>query len=105
MKNLVCQGAVSIHFYVNDCIKNYASGIITDFEGECDCSGHGFNHAVTIVGHGTDVSNAACKNYWLIKNSWGTDWGEDGFMRVCREDDNVPDGTCNVRYEAILPLA
>lgn len=35
---MVCQGAVSVNFFINDCIKNYESGIITDTNGECGCS-------------------------------------------------------------------
>jgi hypothetical protein len=52
LKTLVCQGAVSVPFTINDCIKNYSTGIITDAEGECGCSGQKENHAVTIVGFG-----------------------------------------------------
>ena len=64
--------------------------MITDYDGECGCSSdQRKNHAVTIVGFGQDTSNAnaRCKKFWLVKNSWGTDWGEKGFMRVCRDDD------------------
>ncbi len=52
LKTLACQGAISVYFHINDCIKNYSGGIITDFHKECDCSGQGPNHAVTIVGFG-----------------------------------------------------
>jgi len=104
MKSLVCQGAVSVPFYINDCIKSYKSGIISDNNGECGCSKDlTFNHAVTIVGFGQDGSAKGCKKYWLVKNSWGTEWGEDGFMRVCRDDEKLAYGTCSIRYEAILP--
>ena len=90
MKTLVCQGAISVPFYVNDCIKNYASGIITDNHGECGCSKSlSFNHAVTVVGFGQDNGAEGCQKYWLAKNSWGSDWGENGFMRVCRDDDGL----------------
>ena len=91
-------------FYINDCIKNYQSGIITDGMNECGCTNsHTVNHAVTIVGFGLDAANPICKKYWLVKNSWGSDWGEDGFMRICREDDHIQYGTCSLRYEVILP--
>lgn len=49
----MCKGAVSVPFYVTECIKSYAGGIITDNNGECGCSENkSFNHAVTIVGFG-----------------------------------------------------
>ncbi len=103
---LVCQGAVSTGFFINDCIKNYESGILTDFNNECGCSElKTTNHAVAIVGFGVDGLNSVCKKYWLVKNSWGSEWGENGFMRVCREDKEMALGTCSIRSEAVLPVS
>lgn len=49
------------------------------------------NHAVLLVGYGTDGS----EDYWKIRNSWGPDWGENGFMRIKRHgSDEGLDGWC-----------
>jgi hypothetical protein len=64
-------------------IASYKSGIITD----CDTT---VNHAVQLVGYG--VENDV--NYWLIRNSWGASWGENGFFRIKR-DVNM----CNIAAE------
>jgi len=47
------------------------------------------NHAVQLVGYGTDEKEG---DYWIVRNSWGKFWGENGFMRLKREA-NPPCGT------------
>merc|ERR1712123_534217 len=42
------------------------------------CSGT--DHAVTVVGYGSEGG----QDFWLVKNSWGADWGENGFIRLKR---------------------
>jgi len=44
------------------------------------CPKGSLDHAVLIVGYGTEGG----KDYWKIKNSWNTDWGEDGYYRIVR---------------------
>eukprot|EP00930_Biecheleria_cincta_P058645 TRINITY_DN4444_c0_g1_i1.p1 TRINITY_DN4444_c0_g1~~TRINITY_DN4444_c0_g1_i1.p1 ORF type:complete len:407 (-),score=82.71 TRINITY_DN4444_c0_g1_i1:63-1283(-) len=82
------------------------------------------NHAVTLVGYGKDKSGV---KYWLIQNSWGDDWGENGRIKLLRKDsdeseqcgtDSQPqDGTgceggpasvtvcgmCGVLYDSVVP--
>lgn len=42
----------------------------------------GIDHAVQCVGYGHDFDNGM--DYWIVRNSWGTNWGEDGFIRLSR---------------------
>lgn len=48
----------------------YASGVLDD----STCKSYGIDHVVLIVGFGYD--NVSNKDYWIVKNSWDTDWGE-----------------------------
>ena len=75
--------------------KQYSGGI---YNGDC---GTHLNHAVTIVGYG--MSEKGTK-YWLLKNSWGQTWGENGYMRIKRDVD-TPQGMCGLARLAFYPLA
>ena len=61
-----------------DPLQYYSSGIINLTARQCDPDG--MNHAVTLVGYGTDNNTP----YWLVRNSWGKSWGEKGYFRVYR---------------------
>jgi len=66
----------------------YDSGV---YNGEC---GTEINHAVTVVGYGTD---AEAGDYWLIRNSWSAGWGENGYIRVSKEK-SAADVQCGIDY-------
>jgi len=50
------------------------------------CSSIAYNHAVFVVGYGTE--GGAEKDFYIVKNSWGTAWGESGYIRMSRNRDN-----------------
>ncbi|KAJ1393027.1 Peptidase C1A, papain C-terminal [Sesbania bispinosa] len=67
------------------------------FSGEC---GTQLNHAVTLIGYGeTEETNV---KYWLVRNSWGKDWGEGGYMKMQR-DVGSPQGLCGVNLHPSYP--
>jgi C1A family cysteine protease len=72
---IVMNGPVSAALNANS-LQFYHSGIY-DIP---DCDVTQTNHAVNIVGYG--VENG--KPYWIIRNSWGADWGENGYFRIAR---------------------
>ena len=49
------------------------------------------NHVVVLVGYGTDADGGG--DYWLVRNSWGVTWGEQGYIRLKRDPvENTPCG-------------
>ncbi|KAK3432979.1 hypothetical protein EUGRSUZ_D00497 [Eucalyptus grandis] len=75
----------------------YSSGVFT---GSC---GTDIDHAVTAVGYGKTSGSGGTK-YWLMKNSWGTGWGESGYMRI-QKDVSSKAGLCGLATEASYPTA
>ncbi|MHC5589707.1 C1 family peptidase, partial [Escherichia coli] len=67
---------VSIAFEVVKGFKLYKGGVYTS--ETCGKTPLDVNHAVLAVGYG--VENGV--PYWLIKNSWGNDWGVDGYFKM-----------------------
>lgn len=72
----------------------YQSGVYT----EPDCSSSQLDHGVLVVGYGTDADSG--KDYWLVKNSWGTQWGDEGYIKMERNNRNQ----CGVASQASYPI-
>ncbi|XP_062102983.1 senescence-specific cysteine protease SAG39-like [Humulus lupulus] len=75
----------------------YSSGVFT---GSCGTS---LDHGVTAVGYGVDDDEVGTK-FWLVKNSWGDQWGEQGYIRMQR-DVEATQGLCGIAMEASYPTA
>lgn len=71
----------------------YKSGIYS----EPLCQTHTPDHAVLVVGYGTDEFQ---QDYYIIKNSWGKSWGEHGYMRIARNHGNH----CGIAFLASYPI-
>jgi cathepsin L len=76
----------------------YSGGIFT---GKCVTDDP--NHAVIVVGYGESETHDGIK-YWLVKNSWGIEWGEKGYMRLKR-DIGSKEGLCGIANNPSYPVA
>lgn len=75
--------ASQIHFYTGGIYDNTL------------CGNH-INHGVVAVGYG-EANNT---QYWIVKNSWGVEWGENGYIRMSRNKNNQ----CAIASMACYPL-
>ena len=71
--------------------QSYSSGILTD---GIKC-GTNLDHAVEIIGYGTENGI----DYWKVRNSWSSTWGEQGYVRIQRSDSTNDIGVCGVAAE------
>jgi len=77
---LVNVGPLSIALNA-DLLMDYSSGIVNP-STSADCDPTSLDHAVLIVGYGTDSGSGQA--YWIVKNSWNTSWGENGYFRIAK---------------------
>jgi len=93
MKSLVSEyGVVATALYASDSsFQSYAEGVYTG------CSSTDENHAVLVVGYGTDDTDG---DYWLVKNSWSEWWGDNGYIKVKRGNNECGIGQICVWGEA-----
>ena len=97
LKRAVAQQPVSVAIQANlSSFRFYSSGIYSD--PKC---GQQLDHGVLIVGYGSDGLYG--KDYWLVKNSWGPQWGDNGYIRIERNSNNAG-GMCGITLQPSIPL-
>lgn len=64
---------------------------------ESKCSSSRLDHAALAVGYSRSTLKG---EYWIVKNSWGVDWGEKGYIRIAKNHDNM----CGIATVASYPI-
>jgi len=72
----------------------YGSGVY--YNPKCKSDMNDLDHEVLVVGYGTDNG----EDYWIVKNSWSTHWGNDGYIHMARNRNN----NCGIATQATYPL-
>ena len=117
LKELLQTQPISIGVKIAPRMQQYSSGIMTEKWLKCSSPKNEVNHGVLLVGYGSvgdgssDKSgeralSGGCNNYWIIRNSWGSNWGEEGFFKLCADglgSDETPLGTCLVNKYSVWP--
>ena len=96
VERAVAKQPVSVAIQANlQSFQLYSHGIYND----PDC-GDELDHGVLVVGYGYDpLYNMS---YWLVKNSWGSQWGENGYIRMAKNIES-PEGQCGIAMDASYP--
>lgn len=97
LKKAVAHQPVSVAIEADQkAFQLYMGGVFSD-----NSCGTALDHGVLIVGYGTDAGAGGA--YWTVKNSWGPEWGESGYIRLKR---NVKDkeGMCGIAMVASYPI-
>jgi len=87
---ITTKGPVAIAFQVAGDFQSYRSGVYDSTR--CRSGPMDVNHAVLAVGYGTDA--ASSKPYWIVKNSWGTSFGIQGYFYMVRNKNMCGIATC-----------
>lgn len=80
LSSLLKQGPLSVLINA-EFLQFYHSGV---WDPILKCDPKSLDHAVLLVGYGTHNGLFSKKPYWLVKNSWGHKWGEDGYFKLIR---------------------
>ena len=95
MKAALDKGPVSVAIQADQMVfQMYTGGVLTSVK-----CGTSLDHGVTAVGYGTDVASG--EEYFLVKNSWGSSWGEAGYIRI---GVSAGEGICGINEAASYPI-
>ena len=95
LKAAVAQQPVAIAISADTKLfQSYSSGVITS--SSCYTS---LDHGVLIVGYGSENG----QDYWNVKNSWATTWGDNGYVKIARSSSTNDPGICGIAMDPSFP--
>ena len=97
LKKAVMQQPVSVAIEADQSIFQFYKNGVIDSE-EC---GTQLDHGVLVVGYGTTKNGT---DYWLVKNSWGKTWGDNGYVKIKRNNSNNSEGICGIAMQPSIPV-
>ena len=74
--------------------------MLEEDDDSSETCGTNLDHGVLIVGYGTENG----VDYWLVKNSWSSDWGDQGYVKIERSDSKSDAGICGVAMQPSFPI-
>ena len=99
LKKAVAKQPVSVAIEADQrAFQLYVSGVFDDVE-----CGTSLNHGVVVVGYGVDFNGTHHMPHWLVRNSWGEEWGDGGYIKL-RRDVSAAEGQCGIAMQASYPI-
>jgi C1A family cysteine protease len=89
LKAAIAKGPTSVTVEADQiAFQHYQQGIL-----DADSCGTNLDHAVTAVGYGEENG----QEFYIVRNSWGADWGEDGYIRIAAKPGQDGKGICGIQ--------
>ena len=92
LQSAVAQQPVSVTIQADKlCFQMYSSGVLNN-----EKCGTSLDHAVAAVGYGNEDG----QDYWLVRNSWGSSWGLNGYIKIAAVEGP---GICGIQMDSLWP--
>jgi C1A family cysteine protease len=99
---IMTYGVIDAAVYVGSAFQAYSGGIYQDANTTCNsypCYYSPTNHSIALVGWNDNGGSG----YWILRNSWGTSWGENGYMRIKYTSARVACEACYLVMSSVPP--